>query len=79
MYSWRGTSHAWLVLKAYEAKSSQIIFDNVPVNREDLVSHLGIFLDSKLDFRKHIQVKIAVANKGISLLKFLAKYVNRET
>ena len=57
----------------------QIIFNNVPVSREDLVKHLGMTLDSKLNFRKHITEKIAVANKGISLLKFLAKYVSRET
>ena len=56
----------------------QIIFNDVPVNREDLVKHLGMTLDSKLNFRKHITEKIAVANKGISLLKFLAKYVSRE-
>ena len=50
----------------------QIIFNNVPVNREDLVKHLGVTIDSKLNFRKHIIEKIEVANKGISLLKFLA-------
>ena len=35
----------------------QISFKGVPVNRENLVTHLGIILDSKLNFRKHITEK----------------------
>ena len=40
--------------------------------------HLGIILDSKLNFRKHISEKIKTANKGLGLLKFLSKYLTRE-
>ena len=39
--------------------------------------HLGVFLDSRLNFSKHIKEAIIKAKKGISLLKYLSKYVSR--
>ena len=38
-----------------------------------------MFLDEKLNFRKHISEKIKIANKGLALLKFLSKYTTRKT
>ena len=46
--------------------------------RVTYTKHLGIFLDEKLSFTKHIKEKISKAMKGIALLKFLSKYVSKD-
>ena len=40
--------------------------------------HLGIILDNKLSFKEHITDTIAKAKKGMGILNFLARHVNRE-
>ena len=52
-------------------------FNGVPVARKAFTKHLGVFLDSRLNFSKHINEKVAVATKGLSLLKFLSSFVDR--
>ena len=42
-----------------------------------LMKHLGVHLDSRLNFSKHIVESIRKATKGLSLMKFLSKYVSR--
>ena len=37
--------------------------------------HLGVILDSKLNFKSHIREAILKARRGIGLLKYLSKYV----
>ena len=39
--------------------------------------HLGFFLDSRLNFRKHVAEKAKTANKGLGMLRFLSRYVDR--
>ena len=56
-----------------------LTFNGIPVARKKSTKHLGMILDEKLSFRKHILDKIGKAKKGISLMKFLSKYVNRKT
>ena len=53
-------------------------FNGIPVARKDDTKYLGITLDSKLNFRKHISEELEKAKKGLSLLKFLSKYLTRE-
>ena len=53
-------------------------FNEVPVARKPYTKHLGIYLDEKLSFSKHIREKIAKAMNDISLLKFLSKYVSKD-
>ena len=55
-----------------------LVFNGIPVARRDSTIHLGVILDEKLSFRKHILEAIVKAKKGLSLMKFLAKYINRE-
>jgi hypothetical protein len=55
-----------------------LVFNGVPVARKDATKHLGIILDEKLSFRKHILESIEKAKKGLSLMKFLSKYVSRK-
>ena len=48
-----------------------LTFNNVPVAREDHTKHLGLYLDSRLTFSKHITEAIRSATKGLSLMKYL--------
>ena len=41
-------------------------FNGIPVARKDSTKHLGIILDEKLNFRKHILESIEKAKKGLS-------------
>ena len=54
----------------------ELSFNNIPIAREAFTKHLGVYLDSRLKFSKHIKEKILKAMKGIALLKFLSKYVD---
>ncbi len=55
-----------------------LVFNGIPVARKDSTKHLGMVLDEKLSFRKHIRESIAKAKVGIGVMKFLARHVNRE-
>ena len=54
-----------------------LVFNGIPVSREPFTKHLGVYLDSRLNFSKHIKEQVLKASKGVSLLKFLCKYVDR--
>ena len=54
-------------------------FNEIPVARKDSTKHIGLTLDEKLNFRKHIFEAIETAKKGLSLMKFLTSFVNRKT
>ena len=56
-----------------------LVFNGIPVARQDSTKHLGMILDEHLSFRKHLKEAIEKANKGINLMKYLSKYVNRKT
>ena len=55
----------------------ELTFNGIPVAREGHTQHLGVHLDSRLNFCKHITEAIRKATKGLSLMKFLSKYVSR--
>ena len=40
--------------------------------------HLGMILDSKLNFHSHIREAIIKARRGIGIIRFLSKYVSRD-
>jgi len=48
------------------------------VTRKDEHKHLGLILDSKLDFISHIRQAILKARRGIGMIKYLSKYVSRD-
>ena len=54
-----------------------LLFNGMPIAREPNTKHLGVYLDSRLNFAKHIKEKALKAMKGISLMKFLSKYIDR--
>ena len=45
--------------------------------RENFTKHLGVYLDERLSFAKHIREAIIKAKKSIALLKLISKYVSR--
>ena len=65
-------------MKKSKSQHPALVFNGIPVSREDNTNHLGLFLDSRLNFSKHIREAIIKATKGLSLLKFLSKYVSRK-
>ena len=48
----------------------ELIFNVVPVARENCTKHLGVHLDSLLNFAKHTREAIFKASKGINLLRY---------
>ena len=42
---------------------------NVPVRRDNIQKHLGLFLNSKLSFFDHINEKIKKATKGVNVIR----------
>ena len=56
-----------------------IYFNGTEVKRVKHHKHLGLILDPKLSFTKHINEKIVVARKGIGTLKHIAPYLPLKT
>ena len=48
----------------------ELNFNGIPVAREPCTKHLGVYLDSRLNFSKHIKEQVLKAMKGVSLLNF---------
>jgi len=85
-YQWKMVFNPDLTKQAVEVifscKNNQpahpeLHFNTIPVAREHFTKHLGVYLDSRLNFSKHIKEQVLKATKGVSLLKFLSKYVGR--
>ena len=64
-------------IKKKKPAHPELFFNGVPVSREEHTNHLGVYLDSQLNFSKHIRESILKATKGISLLNYLSKYLSR--
>ena len=54
--------------KANASNHATVYFNNVPVIRDNIQKHLGLFLDSKLSFFDHINEKIKKATKVVNAL-----------
>ena len=52
-----------------------IYFNGIEVKRVNDHKHLGLTLDSKLSFAKHISEKISSARKGIGIIKHLSPFL----
>jgi len=52
-----------------------LLFNNIEVKRVTEHKHLGLILDPKLSFLKHITEKVGIARKGIGIIKHLAPYL----
>ena len=65
--------------KSIPGEYPELIFNGIPVKRDSYTTHLGLILDSKLNFEKHIEAKITKANSGLGLMKCIKKWVTRAT
>ena len=65
--------------KSVKTDHPVILFNDLPVTKVDEHKNLGIILDSKLSLSAHIHVAITKSRKGIGMLKFLSKYLPRNT
>ena len=54
-----------------------LIFNGIPVARKDATKHIGLILDERLNFRKHIKEALTKAKNGLGMLKFISRYVSR--
>ena len=54
-----------------------IFFNNIEVKRVNDHKHLGLILDAKLSFTKHVKEKNSTGRKGIGIIKHLATYKPR--
>ena len=54
-------------------------FNNQEVCRATDHKHLGLILDTKLTFTKHITQKIFIARKGIGIIKYMSSYAPKRT
>ena len=58
-------------------ENSELVLNGVSVAIYGHTKHLGGYLDTDLNFSKHIRKAVLKALKGVNLLKFLSKYINR--
>ena len=65
--------------KRTEIDHPVITFNDIPVKKVNEHKRLRIILDSKLSFSAHIKSAISKTRKGIGLLKYLSKYLPRQT
>ena len=85
-YQWKMTFNPDITKQAIEVIFScktnkpyhpDITFNNIPIARESSTKRLWVYLDTRLNFSRHIKEKILKAMKGVTLLKILSKYVDR--
>ena len=57
----------------------QLIFNGIAVAKVNDQKHLGLVLDSRLSFEKHINEKIIKAKKNVGILKHLSKFLPLKT
>ena len=53
--------------------------ENISLREVDEHKHLGLILDTRLTFSKHIDEKVSLANKGIGVIRQLYKYLPRKS
>ena len=56
----------------------QALLGNDLIKRESHHKHLGMRLDSELNFQSHIKEAIGKRRRGIGMLRYLSRYVSME-
>ena len=54
-------------------------FNGIPVLQASGTKHLGLLLDLRLDFKKHLAEKLGKANQGLGVMKQLYKWTPRRS
>ena len=55
-----------------------VYFNESPVIIKEEQKHIGMILDSGLNFRSHVRAKIISAKREIGVIRYLSKYVTRD-
>ena len=55
-----------------------LTFNGIPVKKQDNTKHLGLVLDSKLNFESNMEEKLAKARSGLGLMKQLKQWVSHQ-
>ena len=55
-----------------------LFLGNTEIERKSEHKHLGMILDSRLNFQSHICEAIMKARRGIGIIKYLSKHVSRD-
>ena len=53
-----------------------LLFNGAPVVMKDEENHLGMILDSALNFHSHVKEKIVSARRRIGVIRYLSRYVS---
>ena len=56
-----------------------LFFNGTAVPKANEQKHLGLVLDSKLSFERHLNEKIIKAKKGIGIIKYLSEFLPLRT
>ena len=59
--------------KTNKPNHPDLTFNNIPIARESPTKNLGVYLDTRVNFSRHIKEKILKAMKGVTLLKDFIK------
>ena len=62
--------------KGQKTNYPPLVFNGIPVKLVEETKHLGMILDSKLNFQSHLSEKIAEANSGLRVMIQLKKWVS---
>ena len=69
----------WFSNKRDKGNYTPLHFNSTNVQVADSQKHLGLALDSKLNFNEHIESKISKCNKIIGLMKKVSQILSRKT
>ena len=77
-YTWKMSFNPEITFSAKRSNNQLpvLIFNNSVISPSDSHKHLGMILDSKLNFKCHLSEKISKANKGIGIIKRLYNFYN---
>ena len=64
--------------KKHQPFHPSIELGNQIINRKNEHKHLGVILDSKLNFQSQVREAVIKARRGIGLIKYLSKYISRD-
>ena len=73
------SSGSYFFRKSHSLKHPNLYFNSLVVEKVKTKKHLGLKLDEKINFKEHLKDKLAIANKGIGMLKKLSNYLPRHS
>ena len=69
----------YFLTKIVPVNATAAFLSNSAIADSDRHKHLGLILDSKMNFDNHLGEKILEANKGIGLINSLKRFLSRDS